>query len=741
MSNSQIRLFEEPDPKVRVLCPTSAVTGETIELTLASEGLGCQFFYYLLDLENGEQQICGPYRDRVSGRTTVVYRTPGKYEIRVKAIALSDTKTSGWSPSACLSVVEARPSAGVVSKSISYSGNAIFGDAFSWRGILLDRTVCLESFWLDTPETGVFPAAFRVDYSTDGGLVWYPVPRYDLIRLDYTMDFPHPRGRRLVFPMGGLVANALRFVALSDGVNQEKCPLEPLPMGVWGKEEFLFTTSAGGTEDADLNNFWTIFGSAAMETETSGSHWLPSDYPYKGGVAGYGVTEWQEWTGLQLNWAPLPKDRAEHRASLLGTRVDVDDRGNLGYVWPSSGDPKHLGVHLKYSTNPTFLLAVRNYMASSGERKDFLQERDRTGRSMGEKIDLAMEYMLNVEEGRDGLLVITDPHHDGTATGGPSNYWDNFTCFGYLSAYENALFHGSLLAMADLCEMRECGDAGYYRDLAAKLRQRYNELFWESEKGRYIGSIDVNGERHDLGFTFVNLMAIVYGLAERWQAEAILDWLDGKRIVQGDDSVGEDIYAFGYAPRSTTVAVERGGEPYCWFDWNKAIWPGPGGSASFGTHVENGGVIFYVSYYDLMARMLVQGPEGAGKRFRKIMEEFHVDTLRRNRFNEQGADWVEGILGPFPESGLVPAFFVRGFLGIWEEVNGLRIAPKLPSTWESVKVSELWYQGKLYRVETSRTGSVAELVQDGERIVVRVPVGCKVLLRPEGTLAPFGNPK
>ncbi len=745
--------FGEEDKTVSLSCKNSVQSGQGLSFSLSNRGLeGGGYLYYLVDFGDGEQAICGPVADKVSGKVTHIYYVPGEYNVRVKAISLAGSTSTGWSRAKTVTVEgESQSLSYIVPKeAIGSSGNIealIDGDVSSqwqndasdetvWAGLKLIKNCRLDTLIIDTAQDSGFPSDFKIEYSTDSGSTWYPVPIYDYNKAALRMKFPHPQGSRLVFNMGGLAANAVRIVANDFSYMDSDHVFAIREMRVLGDDRFLFATSSDDTYNADLNNLWTVFGSAAVEPTTAGSNWLPSDNPFKGGVTGYGVTEWQEWTGLKLDWYNDEDELKEHRSSLLGTRVDEDGRGNTGYVWPSAGDPKHLGVHRKYSTNPTFILAVRNYLVSTNDNEEFLNKKDSRGMTMNQKLDLAMEYMLEVEEGKNGLLVITDPEHDGTASSGPSNYWDNVTCFGYKSAYENALFYGSLLAMADIYTMRgDITNAEYMRTLAATVKENYNELFWDEAKGRYIGSVDINGDRHDYGFTYVNFMAIVYGVADQDRAVKIFEWLDGSRIVEGDTSTGSDIYAFGYAPRSTTIAVESKGEPYCWFDWDKAIWPGPGGAAGFGDHLENGGTIFYVSYFDLMSRLSTLGADSAGQRLDKIMEEFHKDTLRRNTVNEQGADWVEGILGPFPESGLVPSFFVRGMMGINAEVNGLRIAPELPSDWSFAAVNEVLFRGKVYRVETNRDFQQAEVVNEGDQVIVRVPVGQSVLLKADGTLA------
>lgn len=745
--------FTQKGTGISVAGLSNTQVGEKLEFTATDTQLTAQFIYYLFDFGDGTQSIAGPYESKVTGKITHTYHVPGEYKVHVKAFAILGKGETGWSEPHELHVTGETATCGYIKpkEAFASSGDATAlidekidrvlttseDDTVAYAGLKFDKNYRMDTLEIDTVKNEQFPDNFVIQYSTDGGEVWYPLPTHNFTASGMKMNFPVPNGTRLVVNLNGLAANAVRIQAETFPKDKRKI-MSLQGMRVTGDTEFLFETSKDDTYNADLNNMWCIFGSAESEPHTAGNNWLSSnDQYFGGGVTGYGVTEWQEWTGLKLNWYSDLFERDVHRSALVETRVDVDSRGNMGYVWPSAASPKHLEFHYKYSTNPTFIIAVRDYLVSKNDMLgDFLSAIDPRGKSILEKVEMAMEYMLTVEKGREeGLLVITDPEHNGTATGGPSNYWDNITSFGYKSAYENALFYRSLLSMADIYRMIDKKDkATEMESIAAKVKENYNKLFWDKNKGRYIASIDINGHRNDYGFTFVNFMAISYGLADKTKAETVYEWLDGKRIVKGDTSTGADIYKFGYAARSNTIAIESI-EPYAWYSVNGAITVFPGGSATYGEHLENGGTIFYTSYFDLMSRVKMLGADNALVRFNGIMAEFHKDTLRRKPLNNVGANWKEGIIGPFPESGLVPTFFVRGFMGVNAQVDGLHIEPQLPADWTSAAVNEVAFNKQIYRIEANKDIKKAEILTEGEKTIIRVPNGEKVILKTDGTLA------
>jgi hypothetical protein len=312
--------------------------------------------------------------------------------------------------------------------------------------------------------------------------------------------------------------------------------------------------------------------------------------------------------------------------------------------------------------------------------------------------------------------------------GKPSDYWDNFL-FGYKSAYVNAYFHGSLLAMADLeFQLGDRERSLELQRLAGRVRQRFDETFWNPETGRYAGCVDVDGRVWDFGFTYLNLESVFYGCVPPARAREVFAWLDGVRTVPSDvQSVngrvtgvtGADIYDLGWAPRSCTRAVESVAVDgkYWWWSINGAISvAGERPSARYGEHLENGGAIFYVSFYDIMARLQVLGAEAAWTRFRAILGEFAEDELRRDPPNDVGAAWKWGILGEFPESGLVPAAMVYGFLGLGTDHSGLTVAPRLPAALHRLELGPVVYGGARYQVsvQAGDDGFLSSVTLEGD---------------------------
>ena len=737
-------------------------TGDTVTagVTMKRELGGERNKYYaIVDWGDGTWSYYGPFmRDMVSTVSlSHAYKTSGSYAVKGAFVTLSGGRLYGWTEGQICNVVgedvydEAisglKPFASTVSAgnvadmldgdSATFVKTQAVSDIYDeqFAGLFFDDFYRLERLEIQFPaDQSKFPSNIALEYTTDGGATWYALPKYyylydyNIGRYEPDMDFPNPMGATLVFDMDGIVANGVRFTAKRFAEAGGTFAISE--MRAYGDKELLFYTDMGGTYDADLNNMWTIFGTAYSEPGTE-FYSLSSRTPFRTGMALILSTEWAEWNGLKFNWTGCTNEKAAYLNQLINMRYGPDGWSDAeGYIYATADGPTHLGLQRHYTYNSIFIIATRDYLLlgnhvtvnQNGAEIPLMEATNRHGQSMRDKLDKAMQYMLETLDGKTGILTIYDPENDGTQTGNPSNYWDVHRAYGYKSAYENALFYASLVAMAEIEAF--CGNteqAQYYTELAAKTRKAYNDLFWDEEKGRYICSENVKGERIDFGMTVVNFYAAAYGLADADKAQRIYDWIDGKRIIEGDTSRGADIYGmFVYAARTNTLDVSSTGEPYYWYDHNGALPCTPGTFGGFGNQMQNGGTIFYTAYYDMMGRLRTLGADNAYTRFSVIMEEFHKDSLRRNRFSEHG-EYREGVIGEFPESGLVPLTYLNGFMGLRAGVEGLVITPALPAEYGVAGVREYHFNDRVYSIEISREIIAPAMEQNGEVYTVRIP--------------------
>jgi hypothetical protein len=510
-----------------------------------------------------------------------------------------------------------------------------------------------------------------------------------------------------------VLARRVRIVATNLGKDNfnnyyfQLAEFEPIA----GTGVFPFGTSNSEFYDARLNMLWAVYGDF-RDAASAGS---AATYIFGNEPA------WYEWLGLKYGWSA---STVGHLGTLRNSRILPWPQSADGYVWSWANQEKWPTGNGSYhqENNARYILGAWRIWCWTRD-DSFFEQRDWSstapaprpdvsgdGRTMRQKLREAMRYIEESLQGNLGGIQIEDNGmgNTGRPDGEPSNYWDNWP-FGHLNAYNNIYYYAALEAMAQM----ESYWGNYAR--ATELRQRreglrhtYFEKFWDAAKGRFIACIDKDGKRWDFGGTFHNIEALAYGLGDQAKADKIFDWLDGARTIAGDTSTGADIYAWKFAPRANTLKIESVGPPYWWFSLNGAIVVTPGtGNARWPMHLENGGAIFYTSYYDLMARLRWRGPDNALARLNTILDEFKIDQLRRDP-----NVWQLGIIGEFPESGLVPCFLVYGFAGMEPGVDGLRIRPQLPSSWEHLAVRDVRWAGCNLTI-TVRTNQVQVATSSG----------------------------
>ena len=453
-----------------------------------------------------------------------------------------------------------------------------------------------------------------------------------------------------------------------------------------------------------------------------------------------------EWIALKTAWTG---DR-EYIRQLKDKIVSFPQTDN-GYLWSWSTStywPTGRG-ELHYDGLFRYVAAVSELVRWDGS-PDFLNETDGTtygsdtaldaseGRTVYEKCKAAMDYACEMLDGKNGLITISEKsaflsggaarfdkndkgeyvwNNTGRAGSSSSNYWDNL-CFGHCDAYETMLWYHALLAMSDIEIMRENKPAAdEYMKQAEFVKKRFNETFWSGETGRYIACVDADGKKWDPGLTFLNTEALTYGLGDEAKAKSIFDWLDGKRIVEGDTVTGEDIIDYSrllenyfekpvslkkyrFVPVTNTVSIEdlSGDGPAWWFDLEGAITVGENGNAAYGRHLENGGYIFYTLFYELTARAKYLGVGSVKERVREI-----ASVYRFNGFNSDIGNWIEGMTGEFPESGIISRAYVSSLCGVETSADALVVRPDVPSGTKILGIEQIRYGESLFEIKASRT--------------------------------------
>lgn len=346
------------------------------------------------------------------------------------------------------------------------------------------------------------------------------------------------------------------------------------------------------------------------------------------------------------------------------------------------------------------------------------------GLSLLDRARLAMKYLLDDAGMRgtaDGIVTIPDPNHTGTpqptekreGVSMPSTYYD-LVRSGHKEAFVNLRYLKALDSLAKLEEAAgDTARAEALRKQLSRAREAFHKTFWGAKTRRYAGWVDANGTVWDYGEVEVNLEALLFAAPPPEAAKSILDWISGRRIVEGDTSIGADLYFWKFAPRKNTLAYETLGTTNHW--WGGWFWdfrPDGSGRANFGNQEENGGTNPFIAYYDVLARLQYLGAEDAWRRFAgdetSTMGEFRKDQLHRptpidrNHPKERYKAYVLDL----PEAGLPPLAVLHGFLGVNPDGRVLRIRPSLPKGVERLGVREVAFQGRTYGIEMRADGSL-----------------------------------
>jgi hypothetical protein len=376
----------------------------------------------------------------------------------------------------------------------------------------------------------------------------------------------------------------------------------------------------------------------------------------------------------------------------------------------------HTALDTRHQMNNfAFLKGFYDYFIWTGDVDLLKQQMPRMRKALGYAIsefNIEKSKCVHVKwwghDGRSGVVYKNGKKKllHGRGLGG--TYYDLLP-FGERDSYNTLYGYDVLLKMADLERQiknnpqwniagESAFDPDYLEKLAGSIKSNYQKIFWNSKTKRF-GSLDADNVLHDYGFICLNLESIYYDMPCPKQNKEIMDWISGKRIIKGDTSVGEDIYHWVFAPRCTTKRN---------IDYYVSSWFAPE-SIPWGDQVQDGGAVLAWSYYDLMNRIKVYGPDNAWQRLKEITAWFNqvekeggyrAYYSKSGRGNLQGGN-IAGGLGldrEFIESILVPQVMIYGFMGLKANAAGIVINPKLPSDWPQLTITNIRYRNFLIDV-------------------------------------------
>jgi len=276
---------------------------------------------------------------------------------------------------------------------------------------------------------------------------------------------------------------------------------------------------------------------------------------------------------------------------------------------------------------PSLLLAACTYVDGS---KDEAWGRDNYAKLAA----WAREMMASDKDG-NGLIEYPGTGNFGTrpsAATRPANWWDTIN-FGHEDAYSNALAYRTCLMFSKLArQLGHPADADAYTAKAAKLRAAYVPTFLNPETGVLAGWKSADGKLHDYWFTFVNGVAITYGLVDDKQANSIMD-----RMLQKMRDVGYSNFSLGLP--GNLVPVKKG-------DYNKddtapEVYGAPrldDGSDGF-QYYENGGATGCWAYFTVKALYKLGRSADARRIFHPMLDGYSRGEFQGFGDNGMSRDW------------------------------------------------------------------------------------------------------
>jgi hypothetical protein len=172
-------------------------------------------------------------------------------------------------------------------------------------------------------------------------------------------------------------------------------------------------------------------------------------------------------------------------------------------------------------------------------------------------------------------------------------------------------------------------DGEKYIAHALKIKSNYYSTFYNAETGVLAGWKSEDGQLHDYYFTFVNGIAITYGLLNEEQGNAIMN-----KILEKMKAVGLTDFSLGLP--GNLVPIKKG-------DYTTDIhrWGGPlreDGSDAFGIY-ENGGLTLCYSYFTVKALQKLNRKADAERILLPILDGIDKGRFDGRCENGMSKDW------------------------------------------------------------------------------------------------------
>jgi hypothetical protein len=273
-------------------------------------------------------------------------------------------------------------------------------------------------------------------------------------------------------------------------------------------------------------------------------------------------------------------------------------------------------------SHPSLLMAACYYINSAKDNK-WLNE---NLSSLTNWTDIIIKKDID----GDGLIEYPLSGNYGSWNGPqrPANWWDTIG-FAHKDAYSNALAYRALNLFGNILKDANNPKGQKYIDHAAKLKSVYFSTFYNPESGVLAGWKSMDGQLHDYYFTFVNSIAIDYGLINAEQGNHVMDNLLSKMEAVGftDFSLGMPGNLIPIKKGDYTVSDHRWGSP--------SLEDGTDGFQIY----ENGGATACYTYFTVSALQKLKRNSDVNKILHPILKSVKEGNFNGKCENGMSKDW------------------------------------------------------------------------------------------------------
>lgn len=373
-------------------------TGQTFVYKPTPAG-GLEMVWYLVDWGDGTVTPTWHGLANFSPEMSKVWNRPGTFKIQPQATTASGRRIplTGSPITVSGSVVkESVPLPAKSSEAPQATDESRQPQSYT---IHFDRIETVDRLELAKQTGTTFPDNFCVEVSTDGGKVWNDIPAA------VYSHFPDPGDKKVCIPLHGLSASDLRVTSYKPLQNASgKYELRMKDPVAFGGEK-LFCMDADPMAEADWNNMWLTYGSAANEVLHNFDPWWPTTRPDEGGLLGIGSTIWSHWNAMKGSWLNDPASKKYYEGCV--NSYPQDDRGLMG-VAPGTF------YHLDHMTNrlaelDALIIVTKHKLANSETDNAYLTAE--LQKQLAQKAELQRKFndlnvvRAQVKKLRDELFV------------------------------------------------------------------------------------------------------------------------------------------------------------------------------------------------------------------------------------------------------------------------------------------------------------------------------------------------